>query len=199
MTRYYVQRGQLSDVRHYGADVEMLTAKEHDAEIERLNRALAEAVSECARWPVEVTRLRRELAVRNAEISAILAENDRLRKELSDANEALAACQSQAGALLRKADTYLLYWLPNETLVNESQSVQWEATLRLINQIQIALGNTATDQGSFPCAETALKNCMLLAARHRKETDSDWMHIIRFCKEGGVDMSPLREPLEVPR
>ena len=37
-----------------------------------------------------------------------------------------------------------------------------------------------------------LKNCMLLAARHRKEI-GDWQHIIRFCIEAGVQMSPLRE------
>ena len=37
-----------------------------------------------------------------------------------------------------------------------------------------------------------LKNCMLLAARHRKEI-GDWQHIIRFCMDAGVQMSPLRE------
>ena len=31
MVRYYVQRGQFSDVRHYGTDVEMVTASDYDA------------------------------------------------------------------------------------------------------------------------------------------------------------------------
>lgn len=36
----------------------------------------------------------------------------------------------------------------------------------------------------------ALKNCRLLAARHRKE---EWAgHIIRFCKDAGLSGSPIR-------
>jgi hypothetical protein len=39
--------------------------------------------------------------------------------------------------------------------------------------------------------ESALRNCLLLAMRHARR-DSDWEHIIRFCREGGVEPSPLR-------
>lgn len=39
--------------------------------------------------------------------------------------------------------------------------------------------------------ESALRNCLLLAMRQARR-DSDWEHIIRFCREGGVEPSPLR-------
>jgi hypothetical protein len=49
-----------------------------------------------------------------------------------------------------------------------------------------------------PQAEAALRNCLLLAMRvlSVKHPDSlgakNWEHIVRFCKEGGVEPSPLR-------
>jgi hypothetical protein len=49
-----------------------------------------------------------------------------------------------------------------------------------------------------PPAELALRNCLLLAMRnlHVKHPDSlaakNWEAILRFCKEGGVEPSPLR-------
>lgn len=41
----------------------------------------------------------------------------------------------------------------------------------------------------------ALRNCLLLANQktHRAPEDSAWRHIIRFCGEGGIKSSPLRE------
>lgn len=40
--------------------------------------------------------------------------------------------------------------------------------------------------------ELALRNVMLLSARHRKE---EWAtHMLRFCAEAGVVPSPLRNP-----
>lgn len=48
----------------------------------------------------------------------------------------------------------------------------------------------------------ALRNCLLLAIRqlHVKHPDSlgaeNWRHILRFCKEGGVEPSPLRADKE---
>ena len=49
-----------------------------------------------------------------------------------------------------------------------------------------------------PAAERALRNCLLLAMSrlHRRSVSGveklDWEHILRFCKEGGVEPSPLR-------
>ncbi|MBX6381496.1 MAG: hypothetical protein IRZ07_00775 [Microbispora sp.] len=45
--------------------------------------------------------------------------------------------------------------------------------------------------------ESALRNCLLLAMRQARK-DSDWKHIIRFCREGGVEPSPLRERAAQP-
>lgn len=48
----------------------------------------------------------------------------------------------------------------------------------------------------------ALRNCLLLAMRnlHVKHPDSlaakNWEAILRFCKEGGVEPSPLRAEME---
>jgi len=43
----------------------------------------------------------------------------------------------------------------------------------------------------------ALRNCLLLAMRKaHRDPSSDWTHIIRFCKEGGVEPSPLRAAQE---
>jgi hypothetical protein len=43
----------------------------------------------------------------------------------------------------------------------------------------------------------ALRNCLLLAMRKaHRDPSSDWEHIIRFCKEGGVEPSPLRAEKE---
>lgn len=50
-----------------------------------------------------------------------------------------------------------------------------------------------------PAAESALRNCLLLALRnlHVKHPDSlaakNWEAIVRFCKEGGIEPSSLRE------
>lgn len=42
-------------------------------------------------------------------------------------------------------------------------------------------------------AENALRNCLLFAMRQsRKQNTGGWESIIRFCKEGGVEPSPLR-------
>ena len=40
-------------------------------------------------------------------------------------------------------------------------------------------------------AQSGLRNCALLAAKHRNE-DGDWRHIIRFCLDAGCRFSPLR-------
>jgi len=41
--------------------------------------------------------------------------------------------------------------------------------------------------------ENALGNCRMLAMRKAfKDPSSDWLHIIRFCKEVGIEPSPLR-------
>lgn len=47
--------------------------------------------------------------------------------------------------------------------------------------------------------DSALRNCMLLAMRrlHKGSTEiADWEHVIRFCKEAGVEPSPMREAIE---
>ena len=42
--------------------------------------------------------------------------------------------------------------------------------------------------------EKSLKNCRLLAAREfHKTNDEVWGHVLRFCKEAGVEGSLLRE------
>lgn len=44
----------------------------------------------------------------------------------------------------------------------------------------------------------ALRNCLLLAMREsRRQNTRGWEHIIRFCKEVGVEPSPLRGEDEV--
>lgn len=51
--------------------------------------------------------------------------------------------------------------------------------------------------------EIALKNCLYLAHRRiRKGSDAndfaEWRHIIRFCNEGGIELSPLRDAVGKP-
>ena len=49
-----------------------------------------------------------------------------------------------------------------------------------------------------PAAERALRNCLFLSMSrlHRRSVSGveklDWEHILRFCKEGGVEPSPSR-------
>ena len=62
----------------------------------------------------------------------------------------------------------------------------------------VARGVDEIPSAHEPAAESALRNCLLMAMRqlHVKHPDSlgykNWEHIVRFCKEGGVEPSPLR-------
>jgi hypothetical protein len=40
--------------------------------------------------------------------------------------------------------------------------------------------------------ERSLRNCLMLATRNMRKEGGDWEHIIRFCKEAGVEPSFLR-------
>jgi hypothetical protein len=45
-----------------------------------------------------------------------------------------------------------------------------------------------------PAMDNALRNCLLLAMRNlHREKSEDWSAIMRFCREAGVEPSPLRE------
>lgn len=48
-----------------------------------------------------------------------------------------------------------------------------------------------------PAMDNALRNCLLFAMRQsRKRNTGGWEQVIRFCKEGGVEPSPLRAGME---
>lgn len=45
--------------------------------------------------------------------------------------------------------------------------------------------------------DSALRDCLLLAMRNsRKQHSGGWEQIIRFCKQAGVEPSPLRDSHE---
>lgn len=55
--------------------------------------------------------------------------------------------------------------------------------------------------------ELQLRNCMALALRQQRRAEREgrqdlveaWEHILRFCKDAGVEPSPLRAPARKPK
>ena len=73
-----------------------------------------------------------------------------------------------------------------------------------LNEIALTLEGTSHDEivAAMELAANhinrqteALGNCLMLAMRRSRASHIDfvhWQHIIRFCKEAGVEPSPLR-------
>lgn len=109
--------------------------------------------------------------------AAVTAERDWLRREnvrWENAHKILLAENERLKRLIQIHEQDIKMWA--------TQADEWKAKA------------TAPE----PAAESALRNCLLLAMRnlHVKHPDSlaakNWEAIVRFCKEGGVEPSPLR-------
>lgn len=77
-----------------------------------------------------------------------------------------------------------------KSLVAENEELRRDLT-RTESAHAVVMSENAHYKQLAADRESALRNCLLLAMR-RARRDSDWEHIVRFCREGGVEPSPLR-------